>query len=228
MTKIHVIIIAAVLCIATFSSCNKNKKDLKKLDQEVEDLKSQNADLQNQLTATNGQLATTNGTLSTIGNALGTNEPLKVDFATTNTSNVAILNNPTYLFSMRSPSCEYVHDNADGTYNVLIQRYGDSGGTPNNTGAIISFTYNPTTNTVTNAYCADVFYSIYGTHVYASFTEGHSGTSISITVTSFEYATGKVAANVSASTNSSSGDNYYNNQPMTATMSFTGIVPITK
>jgi hypothetical protein len=156
--------------------------------------------------------------LDKVEDALGTDEPLKVTFSTTNYDDVTIASNRTYLLKS-SGTNEYIWDNLDGTYEIYIERFSDVEWYE---GAWIEFTYNPETREVTNDEAGTYFYDQFGSYHNARFYENQDANAVEIEVNSFNAETGKISVNVTANSEEAYGNNIYEGNPMTMTLRFRG------
>src|SRR5689334_15235112 len=80
--------------------------------------------------------------LDKVENALGTNEPLTIDFKTTNYDDQEIHEQTSYLFKAKGLYNNYIEDYQDGTYYVYLERFADVAW---NEGAWVEFYYNANT-----------------------------------------------------------------------------------
>jgi hypothetical protein len=157
--------------------------------------------------------------LDKVENALGTNEPLDIDFQTKNLEDLDISKKASFLFKSKGYN-EYIEDNQDGTYDVYIERYYDVFG---NEGAWIFFEYNLSTKEITNKQARVYFYDRFGRYINPIFSDdAASGNTLTLDVKSINVETGVVDVNVTASTIETSTNNEYSGKPMNCTFSFKG------
>lgn len=156
--------------------------------------------------------------LDKVEDALGTNEPLSVDFLTTNLDGADIAKETSYLFK-RKGYYEYIEDNQDGTYDVYIERFSD---VDMQESAWIYFEYNSATQEVSDESAGVQYYDKSGRWINPGFYDGDAGNTISITVNALNAETGAVNVKVTASTDETATNNEYAGQPMSCTFSFKG------
>ncbi len=161
--------------------------------------------------------------LDKIEESLGSDEPLKVDFQTTNDGNVAIVNKTTYLFKSLDDD-DAIYDYGDNEYYISVMRFSD---VEWDEGAEISFEYNADTKEVTDGRVQTYFYDQYTNWNYPTFYQGSTGNTLNIEVLSFDAESGKVSVNVSASTDATAENNFYG-KPMSVSMRFRGNLRVFK
>lgn len=161
------------------------------------------------------------GRLDKLEKSLGANEPLKVDFQTTNGENTPIVNKTSYLFkSLDEDDAIYSYD--ENEYYVTIERFADVEWYQ---GAEISFDYNAETKTVTNGRVRTYFYNQFSDWTNPYFYQGATGNNLTIDVLSFDGETGKISVNVTGSTDATAENNYYG-KPMSISMRFRGTLRV--
>ncbi len=160
--------------------------------------------------------------LDKIENALGTNEPLAIDFKTTNLDDQEIIKKTSYLFKTSGYN-EYINDNGDGTFEVYIERFSDVEWYE---GAWISFTYDPATKETSDESTRVYFYDKFGNYVNPRFTNGDDGNTFALTVKSINVETGAVNVSVVASTDATAANNEFTAKPMTCNFTFAGTLPV--
>lgn len=157
--------------------------------------------------------------LDKVENSLGTNEPISVNFKTTNYDDVEIVEKTSYLFKAKGYN-QYMEDNGDGTYYVYVERFADVGW---NEGAWVEFNYNPTTKEATNIESRIYFYDQFGNYLNPRFSEdSYVGNTTSLTVSSFNTETGAVNLTLDASTDATATNNEFEGEPMSCSFSFKG------
>ncbi len=161
--------------------------------------------------------------LDKVEDALGTNEPIKVDFQTTNSDNDAVLNQTSYLFKSTYYGSEGIWPNGDGTYHVTVERFGDVEWYE---GAWFNFDYDPETKEATNFYGGTYFYDNYGYDRTARFYQNMDGNTINVDVTAFNGDTGKISLKITASSQAGYQYNIYGEKPMNLSLSFRGTVKV--
>ncbi len=160
--------------------------------------------------------------LDKIESALGTNEPLSIDFESTNLEDVGIIEKTSYLFKSGGYN-EYIRDNGDGTYDVYIERFGDVNW---NEGAWIFFEYEASTQETSNESAGVYFYDQFGRNVNPTFSNEYTGNTFSLDVQSINIETGAVNVSVSASTDETATNNEYTAKPMSCQFSFSGTLKV--
>jgi hypothetical protein len=215
MKKTVVIFSLLVAGAILFPSCTKDlKNDIKKLKGQVDELKKDNQELKDQIDG--------------IDSILGSNEPMDVTTTFVDDNGATRTVSGVYKFKSANAYTQWMINNGDGTYHIHMQRFGDVGGGEN---AEIEFTYNPTTKLSTNKWIVHEWsdHDPYYNNVYY---DGNNSPGpapvITITVNSFNPATGDISLNVSAS-----GDAAYTSdvpyywvpkagKPVSTTLSFAG------
>ena len=160
--------------------------------------------------------------INVIENALGTNEPFTVKFATKDDNNVDIIDNATYLFKAGGDS-EYIGKYTDGTMEIYIERFSDVDWYE---GAWIEFTYNSATKAVSEVQSGTYFYNKFDDYVNTSFRYYDTNCTINLKVNQIDVTTGLVDVSVESSTTAASGYNKYEGKSMTGTFKFRGKLPV--
>jgi hypothetical protein len=199
MKKIFLLLSAALVLGTTFSSCNKKLKD------DIEELEAQISTLQSQQNNTN----------TVIQDAFGA--PAVFSFSTKNNNDETISINDTYRFATEY---DFIEDNGDGTYDFEL--YNHQFAYWSNASVYIEGTYNPTTNTVENAYLDISFIDQFGDDLNPEISQDNTENTFNFTISNFNFATGRMDISVNGSTSAASGDNYYSNEPMTFSYSVSG------
>ena len=156
--------------------------------------------------------------LDNIEESLGTNEPLKATFETTDYDNNAITHKADYLFKTNA-SDDAVYKYGENEYEVTIERYFD---VARSEWVEIQFYYNAETKTVTNGHIEIFFFNQYGNRYSPDFYQGNTGNSLEIEVLAFNPETGKMSINVTGTTTSEAGNNLFEGEPMSITAKFRG------
>ncbi len=205
--KISVLLMAvAVVMTGTLSSCNKKlKEEMKDLESSVNEQKAKNDALQTQVNTLNSGLL---------------RAPLKVNFTTTTTTDetVAFSKDLSLIYGAEH-SYSYISDNGNSTYNVYIYRGGDLSG---DFSSEISFTYTPATSTASNITVEVSGYSATGTYIDEAYFYQTTGNTQTLAVSAFDYAAGTISFSYSGNTTSAYGSNYYYQEPMTLTVTYSG------
>ncbi len=157
--------------------------------------------------------------LDKIENALGTNEPFTVNFSTKNSQDLDVIEKETFLFKSKGYN-DYMELYSDGTIYVYIERFSDVDW---NEGGWIEFTYDPSTEEVTNTRAGMYFYNSFGDWNSRYFSESnYTENTVDLTVKSINFETGAIDVSVSASTTANSNNNLYSGKAMTCTFKFKG------
>jgi len=207
MKKVLLILSLFVAGTATLTSCNKAlKKDVKDLDKQVADLQAQNAQLQAQANTTSA--------------VLGANEPITATTTFFDSNDSARTVTDTYYFKANNYSTQYIQDNGDGTFDVYIERFSDVDW---NEGAEFGFTYDSATQMMSNQWCEQYWSDNDPYGDYAYYPAGYTGSTVNITLTSFNLLTGDINVSVSAAADVNFSTNYpywVPNSPKTCSTSF--------
>lgn len=214
MKKIFLLLSAALVLGTTFSSCNKKLKDeLDELSSEVDALETQNTNLQNQTTDLQNQntnlqnqttdLANQNTNLTNQVNVLnegiGANAPVNFSFSGTLAGGQTLTGAGPYIFKPEDYN-SYMEKYSETEVYVEIGRYRES----DQEGEYLwfEFDYNPVTKEVTDI-------RIYNEGIYSSgslpgqfdfdYDSDFANNTITVNVTKFDFSTGTIAFNVSAS-----------------------------
>jgi hypothetical protein len=175
-----------------------------------------------------GLLASCNDTddlekrLDHVEDALGTNEPLRVDFATTNYDDVAVESERVYRLKPSGDN-EYIYDNQDGTYYVYIERFGNVDWEE---GAWMEFTYDSETKTVTEGAVGTYFNDFYGSYKNVRFYQESVGNTLEIDVNSFNPETGKISVDAIGSSTTDYPNNIFEGKPMNISLAFRGVLNV--
>ena len=157
--------------------------------------------------------------LDKVENALGTNEPLTINFATKNNADLDAIEKTSYLFKAVG-YYDYIEKYSDTEMYVYVERFSDVDW---NEGAWFDFNYDPTTKEVTNARAGVYFYNKFGNWNSRYFSESdYIENTVDITVNSIDFASGSVSVTISASTTANSSNNMYAGKLMTCTFKFKG------
>lgn len=219
MKKIFLLLSAALVLGTTFSSCNKKLKDeLDELSADVDNLETQNANLQNQtnnLQNQNTDLQNQNTNLTNqvnvLNEATGANAPIAFSFSGTPTEGTTLNFTGSYIFKPEGYN-SYMEKYADDEYYVYIERYLE--GSLDGEYVYIEFYYNPITK---EAYDIEIgnneiyTYGLDAGYYYFNFDTDEANNTISINVTNFDFSTGSVAVEVTASSTADYTDHYFYN-----------------
>ncbi|MCU0429894.1 MAG: hypothetical protein MUF42_07955 [Cytophagaceae bacterium] len=189
---------------AGLSSCNKKaKEDLDELEKSIEEQKSKNQALENTL----GEL-----------NSLLLNAPMSFTLTTNDRgSTLALSGSYSFVYGAVN-SYSSVTDNNDGTYKIYVWRGNDLG---TDYYVETEFTYNPSTNQVSNATARLEGYLSNGNAYDLSF-EGSTDINQTITVNSFSYEGGTISFTYAANTTNAYADNIFGGQSMSFSAGYTG------
>ncbi len=161
--------------------------------------------------------------LADLEKALGSNEPLAIDFATTNSNDVPVVKKTSYGFKSLYYYSNYMEDNQDGTFDIYIERFGDVDW---NEGAWIYFEYDEATETFSGEQAGVYFRDQFRTNINPYFDPDLSGHTFEFKLNSINTTTGQVSVSINASTDNTAANNEYSGKPMTCTFAFNGILPI--
>ncbi|HOX82633.1 MAG TPA: hypothetical protein PLJ60_03915 [Chryseolinea sp.] len=157
--------------------------------------------------------------LDKLENSIGSDEPLNVDFKTTNSDDVAITKKTSFLFKSIGRYTGSIRDNQDGTFDVYIERFGDVDW---NEGAWIEFEYDETTKETSDEQAGIYFYDQFNNYTGPTFYPDYTGNTFLLTIKSINVATGDINVSVSASTDATAVNNEFSEKPMSSTFSFKG------
>ncbi len=157
--------------------------------------------------------------LDKVESALGADEPLKVDFQTTNANNEEVTKKTSFILKSTDNDYDGIWIYPDGSYYVYIERFADVDW---NEGAWISFYYNPTTKEVSDASAGVYFYDQYGSNRNVRFYEDTDGNALEIKVNGLNEETGKINLEISASSETSYQNNIFSEKTMTMSLNFKG------
>lgn len=181
------IVVGLLLAGWAFSTaCTKDlKNDVKDLQQRMAELRKKNDTLKAQAKAA--------------GHVLGTDEPIKVTTTFEDDNNVTRTITDTYSLKAGNSSTQYMLKQADGTYEVYIERFGDVDW---DEGAYVYFIYHPTTRAITD---------ITGGHYYDEYTpyigdiryqhDWGDGLTLAVTLNSIDINTGDISLQFAANGN---------------------------
>ena len=104
--------------------------------------------------------------LADLEKALGSNEPLVMNFSTTTTEGDAIVKNAAFLFKGSDENTNYMEDYQNGSYYIYVERSLD---VSFDEYLYVEFEYNADTQTVSNEYVYMSWYDKYWTRINRSF-----------------------------------------------------------
>jgi hypothetical protein len=156
--------------------------------------------------------------LDKVENALGTNEPLAINFATKNANDMDVVEKTAYLFKAKG-YYDYMEKYSDDEIYVYVERFSDVNW---NEGAWLEFYYNPLTGEATDAQAGVYFYDQFGNWVNPGFYDGYTGNTVTATVNKLDFASGTVSVSIAASTTDVAENNEFSGKPMTSTFTFKG------
>jgi len=157
--------------------------------------------------------------LDKVENALGTDEPIRFNFTTTNYEDAEIAKNASYSFKSSSYYTSYMWDYGDGEYYIFVQRLGDVTWEDD---AWIEFNYNTVTKEVSNAAAYLQFRDQSGQRINPTFDPDNAGHTFELKVHSFNGESGKIEVEVIASTDETASNNEYEGKAMSVNMKFKG------
>jgi hypothetical protein len=214
------LIFGVLIAGSPFVSCKKMKDDIKDLQNQANELAKQTDTLKAKHSSLKDQL-------DGIANAIGSDEPITATTTFEDNNGATRTVSATYNFKSTDYYTQYMINNGDGTYSIYIERFIDVDW---NEGISVYFTYNPTTKAVTNESVGhywddnDPFYD------YAYYYSGsYTGLTKSLTVDSFNLATGAISIKFSASGTSAytaSADVPNPGKPVSTNFAFAGKVKL--
>jgi len=157
--------------------------------------------------------------LDKVENALGTNEPIRFEFTTTNYDDQEVSKKASYGFKSSGYYTSYLGDNQDDTYYIFIQRLADVTWEED---AWIEFEYNAETKEVTEGAAYLEFRDNSGNRINPTFDPDNTGHTFELKVHSFNGESGSIEVEVIASTDETAGNNEYEGKPMNLNMKFKG------
>lgn len=160
--------------------------------------------------------------LDKVEDALGTNEPLKVDFRTTNDDNQEVAIKKEFLFKTGGYD-EYFEVYSDGWVYVYIERFSDVEWSE---GARIYFSYNLDTKEISDEGSRIYFYDKQGNWINPYFAPDYIGHTFSIKVNSINAETGLVDVDVTGSTSENADYNEFEGKPMSIKLNFRGKIDV--
>jgi hypothetical protein len=157
--------------------------------------------------------------LDKVENTLGTNEPISIKFSTKDYNNADVVKNTAFYFKSTDSETSYLGDNGDGTYWISVERFSDVEWYD---GAWFSFQYDPATKEVAYASAGAYFEHSNGNYIDGNFYYWQTGSTITVTVNSFDAATGKINVSIKATSTNDYGYNEYEGRGMSCDFTFKG------
>jgi hypothetical protein len=161
--------------------------------------------------------------LADLEKALGSNEPLVINFSTMNSNDIAVEKNASFGFKSLSSYSNYMEDNDDGTFEIYIERFGDIEWTE---GAWIYFEYDANTDTFSDEQAGVYFYNQFRQWTNPYFDPDITGNTFEMTINSINTTTGQISVSINASTDNAASNNEYSGKPMSCSFTFNGKLPI--
>ena len=161
--------------------------------------------------------------LDKVEHTLGTDEPIKIDFKTTNSDNQEVAKKTPYSFKTTSYYSSYAWDYGDGEYYIYIERYSDVFG---NEEAYLEFYYDANTGETSSEYAGLEFRSQTGQNINPYFSNNYAGHTVTVDVKSFNQETGAINVEVDAATDETAENNEFAGKPMTSNFTFKGKLEI--
>jgi len=164
-----------------------------------------------------------------IEDGLGYDEPIKVNFSTTNYQDEPVTEIGPFMFEGTSNTAG-IYDYGDGTYYIWVERFThldfDNGSVPS---AYVDFVYNSTTGEVTEGELDLTFVMDSGWWLYPYFvTEGGSEQTFTIEVNSINLETGSINFSFDGETTDAYSNNVFEGEAMKVSGSFKGKLQYTQ
>ncbi len=156
--------------------------------------------------------------LAELEKALGSNEPVVLNFSTTTTASEPIVKNAAFLFKGSDSDDNYMEDNEDGTYDIYVERSLD---VDFDEYVWVYFRYDINSDEVTYYEFGMGWYDKYYNWINPYFYEGQLNVELDFVLNSINTETGQVSFTANAQTNTSFS-NEYSGQPMTCKLDFNG------
>lgn len=157
--------------------------------------------------------------LKEIETALGTNEPIVMNFSTTTTNGDAIEKNTAFMFKPSDYDGNYMYDGGDDMYEIYFRR----GSTVSlNEYAEIYFVYNAATNAASDVGAYIRWRDEYGNLVNPLFQEDQTGNTFEFKINTINTENGRVSVTLNVETDATAANNEYANQPMKCKLEFNG------
>lgn len=157
--------------------------------------------------------------LNEIETALGTNEPIVMNFSTTTLNGDAIEKNTAFLFKLSDYYGNYMWDNGDDTYEVYFYR----GLTVDFDEYVeIYFEYDANTSTASDVYAYMRWRDEFGNLVNPTFQENQAGNTLEFKINTINIENGRVSVTLNVETDATAANNEYANQPMKCKLEFNG------
>lgn len=163
--------------------------------------------------------------LNDIEQALGSNEPIVMNFATTTEDGVAVDKNAAFLFKISDYQSNAIYDYGDSIYGVYVFRGLDINF---NEYVAFYFEYDAETKEISDEEASVDWRDQFGRRIDPDFDPDDVGTTLNVTVSSFDPKTGQVSVTFDMSTTADSDENEYDDQPMTCKLDFKGKLAIFK
>ncbi len=157
--------------------------------------------------------------LAELEKAIGSNEPLVMNFSTTTTESEPIVKNAAFLFKVSDANGNYMVDGGDGFYYIYVFRGLDINF---NEGLEVYFEYDSNTGEIDDAGMRMQWYDKYFRWINPNFYEGQTNVEFDFVLNSINTETGQVSFTINVQTNESFTNNEYAGQPMTCKVDFNG------
>lgn len=155
--------------------------------------------------------------INKVEDALGTNEPMSVDFTTKDDQNRDIILKTEFLFKSKGYN-SYMELYPENEIYVEAIRFSDVDW---NEGAEVSFTYNTVTKEVDNIDAEIYFYNKYGRWTRVYFGDDYTGHTSNLKVNSVNTDNGEIDIELTVNT-TPEGDNEFTGKAMNLTIKFKG------
>lgn len=160
--------------------------------------------------------------LAELEKALGSNEPLVMNFSTTTTEGEAIVKNAAFLFKVSDANGNYMVDGGDGYYYIYVSRGLDIN---HNEGLGVYFEYHAETKEVVDIGVEMGWYDKYFRWINPYFYDGQANAQMDFKLNSINTKTGQVSFSINVQTNEDFA-NEYSGQPMTCKVDFNGTLGV--
>ncbi len=160
--------------------------------------------------------------LAALEKALGSNEPLVMNFSTTTTEGEAIVKNAAFLFKAADVDGNYMVDGGNGYYYIYVFRALDISF---NERLWVYFEYDSNTGETENVEMGMSWYDKYFTRINPTFYEGQTNVEFDFKLNSINTETGQVSFSINVQTNEDFA-NEYSGQPMTCKVDFNGTLGV--
>lgn len=160
--------------------------------------------------------------LDKLENIVGSNEPLRVEFKTTDNQNREITLKQEYIYQAAGYN-SYIQINDENEVDVYVENFKDVDW---NEGAWVSFIYNTETKEIIQQASGIYFINKYGNWTQPRFNGDNTGQTVNIKLNSINLEKGEVDFELTATSASESPNNYYSGKAMEATIRYKGTLEL--